>query len=34
LRPDGRLAAVAPTVLQLLGVAAPPDMTEPSLLMK
>ena len=32
LRSDGRLAAVAPTVLQLLGVAAPPDMTEPSLL--
>jgi 2,3-bisphosphoglycerate-independent phosphoglycerate mutase len=32
LRPDGRLAGVAPTVLQLLGVPAPPDMTEPSLL--
>ncbi len=33
LRAEGRLAGVAPTVLQLLGVAAPPDMTEPSLLM-
>ena len=32
LRADGRLAGVAPTILQLLGVAAPKDMTEPSLL--
>lgn len=32
LRADGRLAAVAPTVLELLGVVAPPEMTEPSLL--
>lgn len=32
LRTDGRLAGIAPTVLQLLGVAAPPDMTEPPLL--
>ena len=32
LRMDGRLASVAPTILQLLGVAAPSDMTEPSLL--
>jgi 2,3-bisphosphoglycerate-independent phosphoglycerate mutase len=31
LRPDGRLAAVAPTILQLLGLAPPPEMTEPSL---
>jgi 2,3-bisphosphoglycerate-independent phosphoglycerate mutase len=34
LRPDGRLAGVAPTVLHLLGVPAPPDMTEPSLMME
>ncbi|MCA9864282.1 MAG: 2,3-bisphosphoglycerate-independent phosphoglycerate mutase [Thermomicrobiales bacterium] len=33
LRGDGRLAGVAPTVLQLLGVAAPPEMTEPPLLL-
>ena len=32
LRADGRLAAVAPTLLALLGLAAPPEMTEPSLL--
>ncbi|MFT4037512.1 MAG: 2,3-bisphosphoglycerate-independent phosphoglycerate mutase [Thermomicrobiales bacterium] len=32
LRADGRLAGIAPTVLDLLGVAPPPDMTEPSLL--
>jgi 2,3-bisphosphoglycerate-independent phosphoglycerate mutase len=32
LRPDGRLAAVAPTVLRLLGVPKPPEMTEPDLL--
>jgi 2,3-bisphosphoglycerate-independent phosphoglycerate mutase len=32
LRAEGRLAAVAPTILQLLGVVAPEDMTEPSLL--
>jgi 2,3-bisphosphoglycerate-independent phosphoglycerate mutase len=32
LRTDGRLAGVAPTILQLLEVTAPPDMTEPSLL--
>lgn len=31
LRPDGRLAAVAPTVLQLLGLTPPPEMTELSL---
>lgn len=29
---DGRLAAVAPTVLQLLGITPPAEMTEPSLL--
>jgi 2,3-bisphosphoglycerate-independent phosphoglycerate mutase len=29
---DGRLAAVAPTILQLLGLPAPADMTEQSLL--
>jgi 2,3-bisphosphoglycerate-independent phosphoglycerate mutase len=34
LREDGRLASVAPTVLRLLGVPAPPDMTEPSLLVE
>jgi 2,3-bisphosphoglycerate-independent phosphoglycerate mutase len=34
LRTDGRLAAVAPTVLQFLGVPAPPDMTEPLLLLE
>jgi len=33
LRTDGRLAGVAPTVLHLLGVPVPPDMTEPSLLL-
>ncbi|MCA9877850.1 MAG: 2,3-bisphosphoglycerate-independent phosphoglycerate mutase, partial [Thermomicrobiales bacterium] len=33
LREDGRLANVAPTILQLLGVAAPASMTEPSLLL-
>ena len=32
LRPDGVLAAVAPTVLGLLGVAVPSDMTERSLI--
>jgi 2,3-bisphosphoglycerate-independent phosphoglycerate mutase len=32
LRQDGRLAAVAPTLLQLLGLAPPSEMTEPSLL--
>lgn len=32
LRHDGRLAAVAPTLLDLLGIAAPVDMTEPSLI--
>jgi 2,3-bisphosphoglycerate-independent phosphoglycerate mutase len=32
LRPDGRLAAVAPTLLQLLGLAPPPEMTESSLI--
>ena len=32
LRQDGRLAAVAPTVLQLLDLAPPEAMTEPSLL--
>jgi 2,3-bisphosphoglycerate-independent phosphoglycerate mutase len=32
LRPDGILSAVAPTVLELLDVAIPPDMTTPSLL--
>jgi 2,3-bisphosphoglycerate-independent phosphoglycerate mutase len=31
LRVDGRLAAVAPTLLHLLGIAAPIEMTEPSL---
>jgi len=31
LRPDGRLAAVAPTLLHLLGVPVPADMTEPGL---
>ena len=29
---DGRLAAVAPTILQTLGLAVPAEMTEPSLL--
>jgi 2,3-bisphosphoglycerate-independent phosphoglycerate mutase len=33
LRSDGRLAGVAPTVLHLLGLSSPPDMTEPALLM-
>ncbi|HET7092053.1 MAG TPA: 2,3-bisphosphoglycerate-independent phosphoglycerate mutase, partial [Thermomicrobiales bacterium] len=32
LRPGGRLAAVAPTVLDLLGIPLPPEMTEPGLL--
>ncbi|HEU0113251.1 MAG TPA: 2,3-bisphosphoglycerate-independent phosphoglycerate mutase [Thermomicrobiales bacterium] len=32
LRPDGRLAAVAPTVLGLLGLSPPPEMTEPDLM--
>ncbi|MCC6315152.1 MAG: 2,3-bisphosphoglycerate-independent phosphoglycerate mutase, partial [Thermomicrobiales bacterium] len=32
LRDDGRLAAMAPTILALLGVPAPPAMTEPSLI--
>jgi 2,3-bisphosphoglycerate-independent phosphoglycerate mutase len=32
LRPDGRLADVAPTVLDLMGLAAPGDMTGVSLL--
>jgi 2,3-bisphosphoglycerate-independent phosphoglycerate mutase len=32
LRADGRLAAVAPTVLRLLGIPLPPEMTEPGLL--
>lgn len=31
LRENGRLAAVAPTLLHLLGLAPPEDMTEPSL---
>jgi 2,3-bisphosphoglycerate-independent phosphoglycerate mutase len=31
LRQDGRLAAIAPTVLDLLGVPAPEEMTEPPL---
>ena len=34
LRDDGVLAAVAPTVLELLGVPAPADMTETSLIRK
>ncbi len=34
LRDDGRLAGVAPTILQLLGLAGPPEMTEPSLLVE
>ena len=34
LRQDGILSAVAPTVLQLLGVPVPTDMTTPSLLAK
>jgi 2,3-bisphosphoglycerate-independent phosphoglycerate mutase len=29
---DGRLAAVAPTLLELLKLAPPPEMTEPSLI--
>ena len=33
LRDDGRLAGVAPTILHLLDLAAPPDMTEPSLIL-
>ncbi len=32
LRSDGRLSAVAPTLLELLGVPAPNGMTEPSLI--
>jgi 2,3-bisphosphoglycerate-independent phosphoglycerate mutase len=32
LRPVSRLASVAPTLLELLGLPAPPEMTEPSLL--
>jgi 2,3-bisphosphoglycerate-independent phosphoglycerate mutase len=32
LRTDGILSAIAPTVLQLLGVAVPADMTTPSLI--
>ena len=32
LRPDGRLAAVAPTILAMLGLPAPSAMTEPGLL--
>jgi 2,3-bisphosphoglycerate-independent phosphoglycerate mutase len=32
LRPDGILSAVAPAVLQLLGLVAPDDMTTPSLI--
>ena len=32
LRPDGRLAAVAPTLLELLGPEPPPEMTEPGLI--
>jgi 2,3-bisphosphoglycerate-independent phosphoglycerate mutase len=31
LRTNGRLAAIAPTLLVLLGLEAPPEMTEPSL---
>jgi 2,3-bisphosphoglycerate-independent phosphoglycerate mutase len=33
LREDGRLAAVAPTVLALLGVPIPEEMTEPGLVL-
>jgi 2,3-bisphosphoglycerate-independent phosphoglycerate mutase len=33
LRPDGILSAVAPTVLRLLGLAVPADMTTPALIM-
>jgi 2,3-bisphosphoglycerate-independent phosphoglycerate mutase len=29
---DGRLASVAPTLLELLGLDVPPEMTEPSLI--
>jgi 2,3-bisphosphoglycerate-independent phosphoglycerate mutase len=32
LRQDGRLSAVAPTLLALLGLVSPPEMTEPSLI--
>ncbi|MFN8591851.1 MAG: 2,3-bisphosphoglycerate-independent phosphoglycerate mutase [Thermomicrobiales bacterium] len=32
LRPDGRLAAIAPTLLMLLGLTPPPEMTEPGLI--
>jgi 2,3-bisphosphoglycerate-independent phosphoglycerate mutase len=32
LRLDGRLSAVAPTLLELLGLSVPPEMTEPSLI--
>jgi len=32
LRPDGRLAAVPPTILAMLGVPVPPTMTEPGLI--
>lgn len=32
LRPDGRLSAIGTTVIDLLGLPAHPDMTEPSLL--
>jgi 2,3-bisphosphoglycerate-independent phosphoglycerate mutase len=34
LRGDGRLAAVAPTLLQLMGVFPPSEMTEPSLIVE
>jgi 2,3-bisphosphoglycerate-independent phosphoglycerate mutase len=34
LRHDGRLAAVAPTVLAMLGLPAPPAMTEPGLIVE
>ncbi|HYO29911.1 MAG TPA: 2,3-bisphosphoglycerate-independent phosphoglycerate mutase, partial [Thermomicrobiales bacterium] len=34
LRPDGRLAAVAPTILALLGLPVPPAMTEPGLVIE
>jgi 2,3-bisphosphoglycerate-independent phosphoglycerate mutase len=34
LLPGGGLSSVAPTVLQLMGLQAPPEMTGKSLLMK
>jgi 2,3-bisphosphoglycerate-independent phosphoglycerate mutase len=33
LRPEGRLADIAPTLLDLLGLAPPPEMTGRSLLL-